>query len=238
MAILDAIVVGAGFSGLCAGVQLREAGFHDFLILEKGERVGGTWRENTYPGAACDVPSHLYSYSFAPNPQWSRAYGEQAEILAYLERVADTFGLRPHLRFHHAVREATFDELAGVWHVRTDRGDFTARALLLGNGALHIPQLPDVPGLDRFKGAKFHSARWDHSYDFKGKRVAVIGTGASSIQFVPRIAREVDQLHVFQRTPPWIVPKRDREIGARERWALEHVPGAHALRRTALYWTM
>jgi len=238
MAILDAIVVGAGFSGLCAGVQLREAGFHDFVILEKGARVGGTWRENTYPGAACDVPSHLYSYSFAPNPRWSRAYGEQAEILAYLERVADTFGLRPHLRFHHAVTEAQFDELAGVWHVRTDRGDFTARALMLGNGALHIPQLPDVKGLDRFTGAKFHSARWNHGYDFKGKRVAVIGTGASAIQFVPKIAPKVDQLHVFQRTPPWIVPKRDREIGARERWALEHVPGAHTLRRTALYWAM
>ncbi|HET9990008.1 MAG TPA: NAD(P)/FAD-dependent oxidoreductase [Kofleriaceae bacterium] len=238
MAILDAIVVGAGFSGLCAGVQLREAGFHDFLILEKADRVGGTWRENTYPGAACDVPSHLYSYSFAPNPRWSRAYGEQAEILDYLERCADKFGLRPHLRFNHTVREARFDEIGGVWHVHTDRGDFTARALMLGNGALHIPQLPNVPGLDRFTGTKFHSARWNHDYDFKGKRVAVIGTGASSIQFVPRIAREVDKLHVFQRTPPWIVPKRDRKIGARERWALEHVPGAHALRRTALYWSM
>ena len=238
MVILDAIVVGAGFSGLCAGVQLREAGFHDFLILEKADRVGGTWRENTYPGAACDVPSHLYSYSFAPNPRWSRAYGEQAEILAYLERCADTFGLRPHLRFNHTVLDARFDEIGGVWHVHTDHGDFTARALMLGNGALHIPQLPNVPGLDRFKGTTFHSARWNHDYDFKGKRVAVIGTGASSIQFVPRIAKEVDKLHVFQRTPPWIVPKRDREIGTRERWALEHVPGAHALRRTALYWSM
>ena len=236
MAVLDAIVVGAGFSGICAGVKLREAGFHEFVILEKGSRVGGTWRENTYPGAACDVPSHLYSYSFAPNPRWSRAYGEQAEILAYLERCTDTFGLRPHLRFDHAVSSATFDEITGVWRVRTDRGDFSARALLLGNGALHVPQLPAVPGLDRFAGARFHSARWDHAYDFKGKRVAVIGTGASAIQFVPRIAREVEQLHVFQRTPPWIVPKRDRAIGDRERWVLEHVPGAHRLRRTALYW--
>jgi cation diffusion facilitator CzcD-associated flavoprotein CzcO len=236
MAVLDAIVVGAGFSGICAGVKLREAGFADFVILEKAARVGGTWRENTYPGAACDVPSHLYSYSFAPNPRWSRAYGAQAEILAYLERCADTFGLRPHLRFHHAVTSARFDELAGVWHVRTDRGDFSARALLLGNGALHVPQLPDVPGLAQFAGPTFHSARWDHAYDFKGKRVAVIGTGASAIQFVPALARDVAQLHVFQRTPPWIMPKRDREIGTRERWVLEHVPGAHRLRRTALYW--
>src|SRR3954453_7994036 len=125
---LSAIVIGAGFSGLAAGIGLRDAGITDFVILEKATKVGGTWRENTYPGAACDVPSHLYSYSFAPNPQWSRAYGEQAEILAYLERVADPFGLRPHLRFHPAVREAMFDELVGVWHIRTDRGDFTARA--------------------------------------------------------------------------------------------------------------
>ncbi len=238
MAILDAIVVGAGFSGIAAGVALEQGGFHDFVILEKADRVGGTWRENTYPGAACDVPSHLYSYSFAPNPRWSRAYGGQAEILAYLEHVADRFGLRPHLRFGHTVNEARFDELAGVWHVRTDRGSFTARALMLGNGALHLPQTPELPGLERFTGTRFHSARWDHGYDLRGKRVAVIGTGASAIQFVPRIAREVEQLHVFQRTPPWVVPKRDREIGTRERWALEHVPGAHRLRRTALYWWM
>ena len=236
--ILDAIVVGAGFSGIAAGVQLRKAGFHDFVILEKADGVGGTWRHNTYPGAACDIPSHLYSYSFAPNPKWTRAYGEQAEILAYLERCADTFGLRPHLRFKHAVKSASFDEISGVWRVRTDRGELSARAVLLGNGALHLPSLPDVKGLDQFKGTTFHSARWNHRYDLRGKRVAVIGTGASAIQFVPRIAPEVGQLHVFQRTPPWIVPKRDREIGDRERWALEHVPGAHRARRTALYWLM
>src|SRR3569833_3465206 len=235
MAILDATVVGAGFSGLCAGVQLREAGFRDFLILEKADRVGGTWRENAYPGAACDVPSHLYSYSFAPNPHWSRAYGGQAEILAYLESVADRFGLRPHLRFNHAVTEAQFDELTGVWHVRTDHGDFTARALMLGNGALHIPQLPDVPGLDRITGAKFHSARWDHSYDLKGKRVAVVGTGASAIQFVPRIASDVEQLHVFQLSPPWIVPKRGRGGGPRGRGARGRGPGARARRRAPRY---
>jgi cation diffusion facilitator CzcD-associated flavoprotein CzcO len=236
--ILDAIVVGAGFSGIAAGVKLREAGFSDFVILEKAEGVGGTWRHNTYPGAACDIPSHLYSYSFAPNPKWSRAYGEQAEILAYLERCADTFGLRPHMRFRHAVKAASFDEITGVWTVKTDRGDFVARAVLLGNGALHLPSLPDVKGLNSFKGETFHSARWNHGYDLRGKRVAVIGTGASAIQFVPKIAPLVNQLDVFQRTPPWIVPKRDREIGEREKWAFEHVPGAHLARRTALYWLM
>jgi cation diffusion facilitator CzcD-associated flavoprotein CzcO len=239
MATLSAVVVGAGFSGLCAGIELRRAGIHDFVILEKADRVGGTWRENTYPGAACDVPSHLYSYSFEPNPTWSRAYGRQAEILAYLERCADRYGLRPHLRFGHRVVEARFDDADGVWHVTTDRGQqFVARALLLGNGALHVPQLPDIAGLATFRGTQFHSARWNHDYDLAGKRVAVIGTGASAIQFVPRIAAEVGKLHVFQRTPPWIVPKRDREMTGAEQWAFEHVPGAHWMRRTGLYWLM
>ena len=237
--MLTAVIVGAGFSGVCAGIELRRAGIEDFVILEKATRVGGTWRENTYPGAACDVPSHLYSYSFEPNPRWSRAYGMQAEILAYLERCADKYGLRPHLKLGREVREARFDEATGTWQVATAGGDaFVARALILGNGALHVPQLPDIPGLASFEGARFHSARWDHGYDLAGKRVAVIGTGASAIQFVPEIAPRVGRLHVFQRTPPWIVPKRDRVMSGAERWLLEHAPAAHWLRRTGLYWLM
>ena len=236
--MLSAVVVGAGFSGICAGVQLRKAGIEDFVILEKAARVGGTWRENTYPGAACDIPSHLYSYSFEPNPRWSRAYGKQAEILAYLERVADDFGLRPHMRFDTAVSAATFDEATGAWRVTTSAGELVARALVLGNGALHVPQLPDIPGLASFAGTQFHSARWNHDYDLAGKRVAVIGTGASAIQFVPEIAPRVKRLTVFQRTPPWIVPKRDREMSAVERWAFARVPGALRARRTGLYWLM
>ena len=237
--MLTAVVVGAGFSGIAAGVQLRKAGITDFVILEKADRVGGTWRENTYPGAACDVPSHLYSYSFEPNPAWSRAYGGQAEILAYLEHVATKYGLRPHLKFGQAVAEARFDEPTGAWHVRTQSGEtIQARALLLGNGALHIPSLPDIPGLASFKGTQFHSAKWNHDYDLTGKRVAAIGTGASAIQFVPQIAPKVKELHVFQRTAAWVVAKPDREITAREKWAFEHVPGAHWLRRTGLYWKM
>jgi cation diffusion facilitator CzcD-associated flavoprotein CzcO len=237
--MLDAVIVGAGFSGICAGIQLRRAGIEDFVILEKAASVGGTWRENTYPGAACDVPSHLYSYSFEPNPRWSRAYGKQAEILAYLEHCADKYGLRPHLRFGRHVSKARFDEAQAAWHVTTASGEkYVARALLLGNGALHIPQLPSIPGLATFTGKQFHSARWDHSYDLAGKRVAVIGTGASAIQFVPQIAPRVKQLHVFQRTPPWIVPKRDRVMTGAERWLFEHVPTTHWLRRTGLYWLM
>jgi cation diffusion facilitator CzcD-associated flavoprotein CzcO len=234
----SAIVVGAGFSGIAAGVYLKRAGIDDFVIVEKGARVGGTWRENTYPGAACDVPSHLYSYSFAPNPTWSRAYSKQAEILAYLERVVDEFGLRAHLRFGVAATSAEFDEARGIWRVTTSDTTYEARALVLGNGALHVPKLPDVPGLASFAGTQFHSARWNHGYDFAGKRVAVIGTGASTIQFAPEIAPRVGKLSVFQRTPPWIVPKRDREMTAVERWAFANVPGAHRARRTGLYWLM
>jgi cation diffusion facilitator CzcD-associated flavoprotein CzcO len=236
---MDAIIVGAGFSGIAAGVYLKRAGITDFVMLEKAERVGGTWRENTYPGAACDVPSHLYSFSFEPNPGWSRAYSGQPEILAYLEHCADKFGLRPHLKFGQVVTDARFDEAAGMWHVTTAAGaQYQARALLLGNGALHIPQLPDIAGLDTFAGHKFHSARWDHSHELAGKRVGVIGTGASAIQFVPKIAPHVGKLSLFQRTPPWIVPKRDRAISDREQWLFEHVPATHWLRRTGLYWLM
>ncbi len=231
-----AVIVGAGFSGLAAGIRLKRAGIDDFVILEKADRVGGTWRENTYPGAACDIPSHLYSYSFEPNPTWSRTYGTQAEILDYLERCATKYGLRPHLRFGMAVTAARFDEAAGVWHVTANNETVTARALLLGNGALHVPSLPEIPGLETFQGPTFHSARWNHDVDLEGKRVAVIGTGASAIQFVPRIAPRVSQLHVFQRTPPWIVPKVDRAITKAEHWAFEHLPVTHWLRRSWLYW--
>jgi len=236
---LCAIVVGAGFSGLCAGIELRRAGIEDFVILEKADRVGGTWRDNVYPGAACDIPSHLYSYSFEPNPRWSRAYGGQPEILAYLEHCADTYGLRPHLRFGAAVERAAYDEASATWTVSVRGGPtLTARALILGNGALHLPAIPELPGRASFAGASFHSARWDHGYPLDGKRVAVIGTGASTIQFVPQIAPRVAALSVFQRTPPWIVPKLDRPISDREQWVFEHVPGAHWLRRTGLYWRL
>lgn len=239
MSELSAIIVGAGFSGLAAGHELRRAGITDFAILERADGVGGTWRANTYPGAACDIPSHLYSYSYAPNPAWSRAYGGQPEILAYLEHCATAFGLRPHLRFGQHVVRAIYDDARAVWRVTTAAGDeLVGRALILGNGALHLPAIPDLPGLAQFAGTAFHSARWNHAHDLRGRRVAVIGTGASSIQFVPEIAPQVAQLHVFQRTPPWIVPKPDRAIGARERWLLDRVPGAHWLRRSGLYWLL
>jgi cation diffusion facilitator CzcD-associated flavoprotein CzcO len=237
---LTAIIVGAGFSGLCAGIELRRAGIEDFAILEQADGVGGTWRANTYPGAACDIPSHLYSYSFEPNPRWSHAYSGQPEILAYLEHCADAYGLRPHLQLGTRVTRAVYDDASATWTVTAvgphGETELTARALILGNGALHLPAIPELPGRERFAGAAFHSARWDHGYPLDGKRVAVIGTGASTIQFLPRIAPRVAHAAVFQRTPPWVVPKTDRPISRGEQWLFEHVPGAHWLRRTGLYW--
>jgi cation diffusion facilitator CzcD-associated flavoprotein CzcO len=239
MTMLSAVIVGAGFSGLAAGIALRRAGITDFAILEQAGGVGGTWRENTYPGAACDIPSHLYSYSFEPNPRWTHAYGGQPEILAYLEHCATRYGLRAHLRFGARVVRAAYDDPSATWIVETAAGDrLAARALILGNGALHVPALPALPGRESFAGAAFHTARWDHRRELAGARVAVIGTGASAIQVVPQLARQVGHLAVFQRTPPWIMPKTDRAIAERERWILARVPGAHWLRRTGLYWRM
>src|SRR5687767_13060022 len=172
MAELTAVIVGAGFSGIAAGVNLKRAGIEDFVILEKADGVGGTWRDNTYPGAACDIPSHLYSYSFEPNPRWSRAYGGQPEILAYLEHCADKYGLRAHLRFGARMVRAAYDEDRATWTVHTHDGSrFVARALILGNGALHIPAIPELRGLASFGGTAFHSARWNHAHELAGRRV-------------------------------------------------------------------
>jgi cation diffusion facilitator CzcD-associated flavoprotein CzcO len=220
-------------------IQLKRAGVHDFVILEKADDVGGTWRDNTYPGCACDVQSDLYSFSFRLNPSWSRTYSEQQEIWDYLRDCADEYGLRQHIRFGTEVTGAEFDEEAGHWRVATGDGEtITASAVVLGVGSLHWPKVPDIPGVDRFKGTAFHSAQWDHDYDLAGKRVAVIGTGASAIQFVPRIAAQVASLHVFQRTPPWIIPKPDRAVSPREQRIHRQFPVTQRLRRSAIYWQL
>ncbi|MFJ4847353.1 MULTISPECIES: flavin-containing monooxygenase [unclassified Streptomyces] len=228
-------VIGAGFGGLGAAVRLRREGITDFVVLERRDSVGGTWRDNSYPGCACDVPSHLYSFSFAPNPQWPRTFSGQPHIRAYLERVADTFGLRPHLRLETEVRQARWDDGARHWHITTSRGELTADVLISAGGPLSDPKLPDVPGLDSFPGAVFHTSRWDHDYDLKGKRVAVIGTGASAIQVVPAIQPEVASLTVVQRTPPWVMPRMDRDITAAERWLHAKVPATATARRGMLW---
>src|SRR5512144_539920 len=232
------VVVGSGFSGIAMGVALRRAGIDSFVILEKAGDIGGTWRDNTYPRAACDVPSHLYCFSFEPKPDWSRSFSPQQEIHAYLGHCVEKYDLKRQIRFHQEVTGAEFDEASGTWTVRLARGEpLTARALVLGNGALHVPALPDIPGRDTFEGRLFHSAQWDHDFELAGKRVAVIGTGASAIQFVPEIAAEVEKLQVYQRTAPWVAPKADRAMRPFEKRLFRWLRPAHWLHRARLYWT-
>lgn len=228
-------VIGSGFGGLGAAVRLRREGITDFVVLERADSVGGTWRDNSYPGCACDVPSHLYSFSFAPNPDWPRTFSGQPAIRAYLEHVADTFGLRPHIRFGHEVLMMRWDTEELHWEIDTSAGAFTADVVVSATGPLSDPKTPDVPGLDAFPGKVFHSARWDHDYDLSGKRVAMIGTGASAIQIVPAIAPRTQRLTLFQRTPPWVMPRTDRAISSLERRLHRQLPFTQAARRGLLW---
>ncbi|WP_156737750.1 NAD(P)/FAD-dependent oxidoreductase, partial [Mycobacterium sp. E735] len=211
-------IIGAGFGGLGAAVALRRAGIEDLVIIEGDDGVGGTWRRNTYPGAACDIQSHLYSFSFAPNTAWSRTYARQPEILAYLESVADDFDLRRHLMLGTRVRSVRWN--GGGWECRLDRAghtaSLTADVVVCAVGLFGAPKLPDIPGLSDFTGTLMHTARWDHHAGLAGKNVAVIGTGASGVQAVPELAKVADRVSVFQRTPPWMVPKDDRPYSAGE----------------------
>ena len=229
-------IVGSGFSGLAMAVELKRSGREDFVILERANDVGGTWRDNSYPGCACDVPSHLYSFSFAPNPDWSSTFSPQREIWDYLRRVAAEQGLLPLVRFGCEVEEASWDDAAQLWRLRTSAGELSARALAAAAGPLSEPAIPDIPGLRDFEGTVFHSATWDHDHDLNGERVAVIGTGASAIQFVPQIQPKVAQLHLFQRTPPWIMPRPDRPLTRFERVLYRRFPSAQRAMRRAIYW--
>jgi cyclohexanone monooxygenase len=258
------LIIGSGFAGLGMAIQLDKAGFPDFALVEKEDEVGGTWRVNDYPGCACDIPSHMYSFSFEGNPDWSRDFATQPEILAYLRRCADKYGVRSRIQFGTQVVGLAYDEDACVWSVRlaktaeiqrfmSDRGlkpgdalptddpampavrTVRARVVVSGMGALSTPAFPKLKGLDSFKGHAFHSQQWDHAYDLAGKRVAVIGTGASAIQFVPRIQPSVAQLDVYQRTPPWILPKGDGPISEPLRKLYRSFPLARELRRLMIY---
>jgi cation diffusion facilitator CzcD-associated flavoprotein CzcO len=230
------LVIGAGFGGLGLAIKLSEQGEQDFLVVERGPDVGGTWRDNTYPGAACDVPSQLYSFSFAPNPDWSRSFSPQPEIQAYLRRVAAESSVMDRFRFGTNVESASWDDEAARWRVVTSKGTVTAEVLVSAAGALSDPKMPEIPGIETFQGEVFHSARWNHDYDLTGRRVAVIGTGASAIQIVPEIATRVTHLDVYQRTAPWVMPRRDRPYTALERFAFRHLPWVQRLYRTAIYW--
>ncbi|MFD7817983.1 flavin-containing monooxygenase [Streptomyces sp. NPDC059785] len=228
-------VVGSGFGGLGAAVRLRREGVTDFVVLERAGSVGGTWRDNSYPGCACDVPSHLYSFSFAPNPDWPRTFSGQEHIRAYLERVTDLYGLRPHLRFDSEVKMMRWDNERLHWEIETASGSLTADLVVSAAGPLSDPKVPDVPGLDTFPGKVFHSARWDHGYDLRGRRVAMIGTGASAIQIVPAIQPDVERLTLFQRTPAWVMPRMDRAITGAERWLHRRLPFTTQARRGLLW---
>jgi len=234
--VLDVAVIGAGVAGIAAASMLRKLGDQRFEIFEKGSTVGGTWRDNTYPGCACDVPSHLYSLSFAQNPDWSRSYPAQPEIESYLERTADSLDVRRVINFHCEIRSIRWDGRDCIWVLDlADGTERSARSVIMATGPLSRPSMPDIDGLDSFAGTMFHSARWNHDHDLAGARVAVIGTGASAIQFVPEIAPLVDRLTVFQRSAPWVLPRDDRPAPAWRKSLYARVPGLQRLHRWRVY---
>ena len=234
--VLDVAVVGAGFAGLSIAIALKKAGRTSFRVFEKAADLGGTWLFNRYPGIACDVPSFLYSFSFAQNSGWSRSYSPGDEIWHYMKRVSNAYGLAPYLRFNARVTRAQYDEAAQLWHLTFATGEtVVARALVTGMGALHVPSFPAIEGLENFTGPKFHSAEWDDDFDVTGKTVAVIGTGASAIQIVPQIADKAQQVLLYQRTPAWVLPRMDRPTSAMMKALFRHVPLLQRLYRAWIY---
>lgn len=230
-------IIGTGFGGLGMAIQLRRAGIDDFLLLEKSRAIGGTWRDNHYPGAACDVESHLYSFSFAPKPDWSRKFAPQPEILGYLEACVREHRLYEHIRFGTEIVAADFDDTAQRWHLTTAAGDtILAGILITACGQLNQPAYPAIPGIETFQGPAFHSARWAHSVSLAGQRVAVIGTGASAIQFVPQIVPEAARVSVFQRSGAWVMPKSDGPFSARAKRRFARWPWLARVYRAAIYW--
>ncbi len=234
--MLDALIVGAGMSGILAAIKLKEAGFGNILIVDKAASLGGTWWDNRYPGCACDVPSHFYSYSFAPNPDWSSIFPRQEEILAYFEKIADTYALRPLMRFNTELASADFDAGTNCWNITAKGGErLQSRLLFFATGQLSRPLMPVYPGMESFTGRIFHSARWDHDHDLTGKKVAVIGTGPTAAQFVPEIVGKVDKLVVFQRTANWFFSRNDKPYSSFAKGMFRNVPGAMRLHRLMIY---
>lgn len=231
----EVLIVGSGFAGLCTAVKLKQAGIDNFVILEKEREFGGTWWANTYPGCAVDVPSHLYSFSFAQNAAWTRRFARQEELLAYTRGIVRDFDLLPHLRVGTGFEGAQFIEEGGYWRVQTSQGQVSAKCIVGAIGSLNRPAIPALPGMEDFAGVMFHSSQWNHAFDLRGKRVAVVGTGASAIQFVPEIVDSVARLDVYQRTAPWILPRPDRAITGTEKWLQAHVPALQWLYRAAVY---
>lgn len=222
--LYDTIVVGAGISGIAAAVQMNKANYHNYLVIEKADRVGGTWRDNTYPGCGCDVPSALYSFSFAPSHKWSHLFAKQPEILSYLEEVAEEFDLLSKIEFNNELKSAKWDAEQSIWNLETAKGVYQAKTVIFTTGPITEPSMPKLKGIETFKGEMFHSARWNHDYDLKGKRVAVIGTGASAIQFIPQVQPLVKELFVFQRTAPWVLPKADMDLNDTAKGIIQRFP--------------
>lgn len=229
------VIIGAGFAGIGAAIKLQEAGFTDFVVLEKADEIGGVWRANTYPGCACDVPSALYSYSFAPNPQWSRVFAQQQEIKTYIQHVAQQFDVKKYVRFGYEMLESAWDDQAKHWVVKTNQGLIHARFAIMAGGPMHQPVLPKIKGLETFKGAQFHSAEWNHDFDLNGKKVAVVGAGASAIQFVPEIQAQVEKLTLLQRTPQWVLPKMDQSLPKLAQALFKVLPVTQRLTRYGVY---
>jgi cation diffusion facilitator CzcD-associated flavoprotein CzcO len=230
-------IIGAGFAGLTAALRLKQSGRHSFVIFERAGEIGGTWRDNTYPGCACDVASPLYSFAQEPTPDWSQLYSSQPEILAYMKRVAQKYRLEDHIRYNADIIDVTFLKTTGGWLVKDENGSITTvQVLITGTGPFNRPSFPSFPGLETFDGKSFHSSQWDHAYDLTGKNVAVIGTGASAIQIIPEIAPLVKHLTIFQRTPAWVTPRKDRKITAEERRRFKRFPFLLKLQREAIYW--
>ena len=234
---LEVLIIGAGLGGLGAAIKLLDAGVTDFVILERFDAIGGTWRDNQYPGAACDIPSKLYSYSFAPNPDWGHMYARSGEILAYVQDVARRHGLMDKVRLGQDVTGMAFDEATARWQVRTRQGEtWVARSVIMAAGGLANPNYPDIAGLDTFEGHRIHSARWDHGYDFRGKRVGVIGTGASAIQIIPELVKVAGHVKVFQRTPAWVLPRWGVRLSDGARRFYKESGWAYGTARQALFW--
>ncbi|ENW07497.1 flavin-containing monooxygenase [Acinetobacter beijerinckii] len=229
------VIIGAGFAGIGAAIKLQEAGFTDFVVLEKADEIGGVWRANIYPGCACDVPSALYSYSFAPNPQWSRVFAQQQEIKTYIQNVAQQFDVKKYVRFGYEMLESAWDDQAKHWVVKTNQGLIHARFAIMAGGPMHQPVLPKIKGLETFKGAQFHSAEWNHDFDLNGKKVAVVGAGASAIQFVPEIQAQVEKLTLLQRTPQWVLPKMDQSLPKLAQALFKVLPVTQRLTRYGVY---
>jgi cation diffusion facilitator CzcD-associated flavoprotein CzcO len=231
----DVAIVGAGFGGLGMAIRLKQAGRDDFVLLERAEDVGGTWWANSYPGCQCDIPSNLYSFSFARNPDWTTAYPLRDQIHEYLRDCAERFGVLPHTRFNTELLDAAWDDERQRWSIKTSRGTHSARVLVVASGLLSEPCVPELPGLERFAGTTFHTARWNHDHELAGERVAVLGTGASAIQVAPSIVDRVARLTIFQRTPPWVIPHFDHPVGPRMRRLYARLPALQTLARATVW---